>query len=48
MDPRPVNRPHHVACGQAPTETAFALAVRSRDTGDWEKSREWVKQCLQL
>ncbi|MFE0579086.1 hypothetical protein [Streptomyces fradiae] len=32
----------------AAAETAFALAVRSRDTGDWEKSREWVAQCLQL
>lgn len=32
----------------AATETAFALAIRARDTGDWEKSREWVAQCLTL
>jgi hypothetical protein len=32
----------------AATETAYALAVRSRDTGDWQQSREWVAQCLRL
>ncbi|GAA2834131.1 hypothetical protein RMN57_18505 [Kitasatospora sp. CM 4170] len=32
----------------AATETAYALAVRLRDAGDWPKSREWVQQCLQL
>ncbi|MFG2694920.1 hypothetical protein [Kitasatospora sp. NPDC048407] len=32
----------------AATETAYALAVRQRDAGDWPKSREWVQQCLQL
>ncbi|MCX5418090.1 MULTISPECIES: hypothetical protein [Streptomyces] len=32
----------------AAAETAYALAVRHRDAGDWEKSREWVKQTLQL
>jgi hypothetical protein len=32
----------------AATETAYALAVRSRETGDWEQSREWVAQCLRL
>src|SRR5689334_16019488 len=30
------------------TETAYALAVLSRDTGDWVQSREWVAQCLRL
>ncbi len=32
----------------AAAESAYALASRYRDEGDWEKSREWVKQCLQL
>ncbi|MER5971805.1 hypothetical protein ABT112_19085 [Streptomyces sp. NPDC002055] len=32
----------------AATETACALAFRSRDTGDWKKCREWVAQCLRL
>ncbi|MFI1964034.1 hypothetical protein ACH429_07840 [Streptomyces pathocidini] len=32
----------------AATETAYALAVRHRDLGDWPKSREWVQQCLRL
>ncbi|MFI5758669.1 hypothetical protein [Streptomyces sp. NPDC051569] len=32
----------------AATETAYALAVRHRDTGDWPASREWVQRCLQL
>ncbi|WP_329581386.1 hypothetical protein OG500_17790 [Kitasatospora sp. NBC_01250] len=32
----------------AATETAYALAVRLRDAGDWPKSREWVQQCLEL
>ncbi|MFI8437096.1 hypothetical protein ACIGJO_25835 [Streptomyces sp. NPDC079020] len=32
----------------AATETAYALAVRHRDLGDWPASREWVQQCLRL
>ncbi|MEF9904758.1 hypothetical protein [Streptomyces sp. P9-A2] len=32
----------------AATETAYALAARHRDLGDWFKSREWVQQCLRL
>lgn len=32
----------------AATETAYALAVRNRDGGDWKQSREWVAQCLRL
>ncbi|MFJ3496088.1 hypothetical protein ACIPPJ_21160 [Streptomyces sp. NPDC086091] len=32
----------------AATETAYALAVRHRDLGDWPASREWVEQCLRL
>ncbi|NUK14025.1 hypothetical protein [Streptomyces lunaelactis] len=32
----------------AAAESAYALAARHRDSGDWEKSREWVKQCLRL
>jgi hypothetical protein len=32
----------------AATETAYALAVRHRDLGDWPKAREWVQQCLRL
>ena len=32
----------------AATETAYALALRLRDTGEWDTSREWVLQCLQL
>ncbi|MFD7222931.1 hypothetical protein ACFV9P_18150 [Streptomyces sp. NPDC059892] len=29
-------------------ESAYALAVRHRDNGDWDTSREWVNQCLLL
>jgi hypothetical protein len=32
----------------AATETAFALALRLRDAGEWDTSRTWVKQCLDL
>ncbi|MGQ4490088.1 hypothetical protein ACN6LM_000519 [Streptomyces sp. SAS_281] len=32
----------------AAAETAYALASRHRDAGDWEKSREWVAQTLRL
>ncbi|MGW5116478.1 hypothetical protein ACWEQ8_13775 [Streptomyces noursei] len=32
----------------AAAETAYALAVRHRDLGDWTTSRNWVQQCLQL
>ncbi len=32
----------------AATESAYALAVLHRDGGDWEKSREWARQCLRL
>lgn len=32
----------------AAAETAYALALRLRDAGEWDTSREWVKQCLQL
>lgn len=32
----------------AAAESSYALAVRNRDAGDWEGSREWVKQCLRL
>ncbi|MGW7562323.1 hypothetical protein [Streptomyces sp. NPDC054757] len=32
----------------AATETAYALALRHRDLGDWTASREWVQQCLRL
>ncbi|MFJ2110826.1 hypothetical protein ACIOEX_02665 [Streptomyces sp. NPDC087850] len=32
----------------AATETAYALAVRHRDLGDWPASREWAQQCLCL
>ncbi|MDX3121582.1 hypothetical protein F3K20_20180 [Streptomyces scabiei] len=32
----------------AATESAFALAARHRDGGNWEQSRKWVQQCLQL
>ncbi|AWK09579.1 hypothetical protein DDQ41_12350 [Streptomyces spongiicola] len=32
----------------AAAESAYALASLYRDEGDWEKSREWVKQCLRL
>ncbi|WP_225846373.1 hypothetical protein [Streptomyces sp. HPF1205] len=32
----------------AAAETAYALAVRNRDAGDWRQSREWVEQCLRL
>ncbi|WP_329133482.1 hypothetical protein OG552_16075 [Streptomyces sp. NBC_01476] len=32
----------------AAAETAFALATRNRDAGDWEQSREWVAQCLRI
>ncbi|ARF63089.1 hypothetical protein B1H20_18125 [Streptomyces violaceoruber] len=29
----------------AATETAYALAVRHRDLGDWPASQEWAQQC---
>ncbi|MFJ5225404.1 hypothetical protein [Streptomyces sp. NPDC088400] len=32
----------------AAAESAYALAARYRDVGAWEKSREWVRQCLLL
>ncbi|MEU2430632.1 MULTISPECIES: hypothetical protein [unclassified Streptomyces] len=32
----------------AATETAYALAVRHRDLGDWPTAREWAQQCLRL
>lgn len=32
----------------AAAETAYVLAVRHRDSGEWPKSREWVQQCIQL
>ncbi|MFF0227605.1 hypothetical protein [Streptomyces sp. NPDC004629] len=32
----------------AASESAYALAFRYREEGNWEKSREWVKRCLQL
>jgi hypothetical protein len=32
----------------AAAETAYVLAVRHRDDGNWEQSREWVQQCLRL
>jgi hypothetical protein len=32
----------------AATETAYALAVRHRDLGNWPVSREWAEQCLRL
>ncbi|MFF4520447.1 hypothetical protein [Streptomyces bluensis] len=32
----------------AAAETAYALAVRHRDGGNWDQSREWVQQCLRL
>ncbi|WP_028808252.1 hypothetical protein [Streptomyces canus] len=32
----------------AATETAYALAVLHRELGNWNRSREWVKQCLHL
>ncbi len=32
----------------AAAESAFALATRHKEDGNWDKSREWVKQCLQL
>ncbi|MEU5921567.1 hypothetical protein [Streptomyces sp. NPDC047141] len=32
----------------AAAETAFALAIRNRDAGNWDKSREWARQCLTL
>ncbi|MFI8258293.1 hypothetical protein [Streptomyces filamentosus] len=32
----------------AATETAYALAVRHRDLGDWPASQEWAQQCLRL
>lgn len=32
----------------AATETAYVLAVRHRDLGNWPASREWVQQCLRL
>jgi hypothetical protein len=32
----------------AAAETAYALALRHRDAGAWERSRQWVAQCLML
>ncbi|MFI5800866.1 hypothetical protein [Streptomyces sp. NPDC051677] len=32
----------------AAAETAYALAARHRDNGNWDQSREWVQQCLRL
>lgn len=32
----------------AAAESAYALASRHRDAGDWESSRQWVQQCLRL
>ncbi|MFD5563818.1 hypothetical protein [Kitasatospora griseola] len=32
----------------AAAETAYALALRLRDAGEWDTSRGWVQQCLQL
>lgn len=32
----------------AAAETSYALAVRNREAGDWDQSREWVEQCLRL
>jgi hypothetical protein len=32
----------------AAAETAYALAVRHLDAGEWTRSREWVAQCLRL
>ncbi|MGX4733130.1 hypothetical protein [Kitasatospora griseola] len=32
----------------AAAETSYALALRLRDAGEWDTSREWVQQCLQL
>lgn len=32
----------------AATETAYALAVRHRDLGDWPASQEWAQQCIRL
>ncbi|MEV4561251.1 hypothetical protein AB0K51_30275 [Kitasatospora sp. NPDC049285] len=32
----------------AAAETAFALALLLRDAGEWDTSRPWVKQCLDL
>lgn len=32
----------------AAAETAYALALLLRDAGEWDTSREWVQQCLQL
>ncbi|MCE7080114.1 hypothetical protein [Streptomyces sp. ST2-7A] len=32
----------------AAAESAYALAVVHRDSGDWPASREWVRQCLRL
>ncbi|MEU4113340.1 hypothetical protein AB0F71_02415 [Kitasatospora sp. NPDC028055] len=29
-------------------ETAYALALLLRDAGEWDTSRAWVRQCLQL
>jgi hypothetical protein len=32
----------------AAAETAYALAVRTREAGNWDESRDWVAQCLRL
>ncbi len=32
----------------AAAETAYTLAVRHRDLGDWPASRDWAQQCLRL
>ncbi|WP_042419681.1 hypothetical protein [Streptacidiphilus anmyonensis] len=32
----------------AATETAYALATLLRDAGEWDQSRTWVTQCLDL
>jgi hypothetical protein len=32
----------------AAAETAYALAVRTREAGSWGQSRDWVAQCLRL
>ncbi|MFI0897227.1 hypothetical protein [Streptomyces sp. NPDC020983] len=32
----------------AAAETAYALAVRTREAGEWDNSRGWVAQCLHL
>lgn len=32
----------------AAAETSYALALLLRDAGEWDRSRVWVKQCLEL